>query len=172
MARWIELIAAILAESSSSEVAPVVTELELVALGSSLGKATLRSAASCCCWWWSPCIILLQEFSWKNSLQILQTPQDSEWFRIVHFLSAAKIHCNSFASLRFWKLEQSWKYSSSDERVSWKSNCERENDRLQFLSYREKQNSISKLVKKKTNNFVGGPNSQTVLGFAGNSNGI
>lgn len=51
MARWIELIAAILAESSSSEVAPAVMELEVVGLGSSFRKATLRSAASCCCWW-------------------------------------------------------------------------------------------------------------------------
>lgn len=160
MARWIELIAAILAESSSSEAAPVEMELEVVALGSSFRKATLRSAASCCCWWWSPCIILLPGISWKISFQTLQSTQESEFFRIIHFLSSTKIHCNSFASLRFWKLELSGKYSSSDERSSWQSNFQRANFRQQCLNHSKKLKRFQKqehwqtLWKKKMNNFV------------------
>lgn len=45
MARCREVIAATREESSSS-----VTEVEVDLEGSSLGKATVRSAANCCCW--------------------------------------------------------------------------------------------------------------------------
>lgn len=59
MARWIEVMAAIRAESSSSVAGAGAGAGEEEEIGDvavvddevSLGKATERRAANCCCWW-------------------------------------------------------------------------------------------------------------------------